>query len=96
MMSTTCSDPGGPRPSGEPGATGLTDAELQQGGWEPCFVADEPRLSEAVETYREIGFEVLLQPVRFDEEGCTDCMRCEPGRFQMIYVRKPPTPNGVE
>ncbi len=66
----------------------MTDADLERSGWQPCFVADEPRLSEAIETYREIGFEVLLQPVRTDDGACTECMRCEPGRFQMIYVRR--------
>jgi hypothetical protein len=96
MMSTNCSDQGGPQRDEEPGAAGLTDVELRQAGWEPCFVADEPRLSEAVETYREIGFEVLLQPVRFDGEQCTDCMRCEPGRFHMIFVRKSPPGEPVE
>jgi hypothetical protein len=96
MMLTTCSDPGGPRSSVSGGASGVTDTELLRDGWEACFVADEPRLSEAVETYREIGFDVRLQPVRLDGEACTDCMRCEPGRFQMIYVRRSSSPGSEE
>ncbi len=65
-----------------------TDAELRAAGWQRCFVADEPRLSEAVETYREIGFEVLVLPVRMDDDSCTECMRQAPERFRVIYVRQ--------
>ncbi len=57
-------------------------------GWQRCFVADEPRLSEAVETYQEIGFEVLVIPVRADDGECTECMRQDPERFRVIYCRR--------
>ncbi len=96
MTSTNCFDSAGPLAGGTRGDGDLTDADLERDGWERCFVADEPRLSEAVEIYRDIGCEVLLQPVREDGDGCTDCMRCEPGRFRVIYVRKPPADDRVE
>ena len=66
-----------------------SDAELRGAGWNRCFIADEPRLSEAVETYRDIGFEVLVVPVRADDAACTECMRARPDAFRVIYVRKP-------
>jgi hypothetical protein len=65
-----------------------TDADLRAAGWQRCFVADEPRLSEAVETYQEIGFEVVVLPVRADEDACNECMRQAPDRFRVIYVRR--------
>ena len=57
-------------------------------GWRRCFVADEPRLSEAIETYRELGYEVQLLPVALEDEGCTECMKHDPDRFRVIYTRK--------
>lgn len=66
----------------------MTDADLRASGWQRCFVADEPRLSEVVETYEELGFEVMLVPPPLDEESCTECMRQNPDRFRLIYIRK--------
>ncbi len=63
---------------------------LRAEGWQRCFIADEPRLSEAVETYRELGYEVTLLPVPLDDEACTECMRQDPARFRVIYTRKIP------
>ncbi len=68
--------------------SGVNNADLRDAGWQRCFVADEPRLSEAVETYEEIGFEVLVLPVRADEAECTECMRQNPDRFSVIYCRR--------
>jgi hypothetical protein len=84
----TCSEPDDGGPAAEGQHAHPTEAELLAEGWERCFVADEPRLSEAVETYREIGFEVLLLPVPLDDEACTDCMATESDRYRLIYVRR--------
>jgi len=66
-----------------------TEEDLLAEGWQRCFIADEPRLSEAVETYEELGFEVLLRPVDPEAEGeCTECMKQQPDRFKVIYTRK--------
>jgi hypothetical protein len=37
--------------------------ELEKEGWPRQFKADEPRLSEAVEMYNSLGFEVHLEPM---------------------------------
>ena len=76
--------------SSEPGdrRAGPTADELRSRGWERRFVYDEPRLSEAVEIYRELGFEVLLLPIAPDDSECTECMLQEPDRFKVIYTRK--------
>lgn len=66
--------------------------ELLREGWEQQGVYDEPRLSELIETYEEIGFEVLLQPFQpldpFDGPGCTACMEASPERYKTVYTRR--------
>ena len=62
--------------------------QLLAAGWRRAFIADEPRLSEAVEAYEELGFEVRLEPVPADDSECTECMTQAPERFRLIYTRK--------
>lgn len=63
--------------------------ELAREGWEKKTIADEPRLSEIVEMYKEIDFEVHLEPFNpEEEEGCTDCMKASPETYKVIYTRK--------
>ena len=65
------------------------EKELTREGWEKQTTFDEPRLSELVEMYKEIGFEVHLEAFHSDEEpGCTECMKADPDRFKTIYTRK--------
>lgn len=71
-----------------------TEEELLSAGFERCFVADEPRLSEAVDTYRELGFEVRLLPPRLDGDECQACMAVQPERFKAIYTRRIRPPEG--
>jgi hypothetical protein len=66
---------------------GRSEADLLAAGWERRFIYDEPRLSEAVELYRELGFEVTLLPVAPDDGRCTECMLQEPDRYRVIYTR---------
>jgi len=62
--------------------------ELGREGWVRQFTADEPRLSEAVELYDSLGFEVHLEPVMPGElaEGCQVCFE-EGERYKTIYTR---------
>ncbi|TET33548.1 MAG: hypothetical protein E3J72_16435 [Planctomycetota bacterium] len=63
--------------------------QLETEGWERMTTMDEPRLSELVEEYKELGFEVHLEPLHPDEEtDCTTCMEEEPEKYKTIYVRK--------
>jgi len=65
------------------------DVELTKEGWIKQSTLDEPRLSEVVQTYREIGFEVLLEPFRpEDENSCAECMKESPEDYQIVYTRK--------
>jgi hypothetical protein len=66
------------------------EEQLRKEGWEKRFTMDEPRLSEVVEQYKELGFDVLLEPVDISSEECTTCLKA-PGagqRYKTIYTRK--------
>jgi hypothetical protein len=75
------SDPGSPK----------TEAEALAAGYKRNFVADGPRLSEMIETYRELGFEVITVPISLDSADCNECMKQNPDKFQVIYTRRRPT-----
>jgi hypothetical protein len=62
--------------------------DLEAEGWQRCFVADEPRLSEAIATYRELGFDVRLAPVPVEDGACRECVKAAPDQFRLIYTRK--------
>jgi hypothetical protein len=64
------------------------EEELKNQGWEKRFTIDEPRLSEMVEQYKELGFEVLLEPVDTSSEECTSCITALPDRYKTIYTRQ--------
>ena len=76
------------------------EEELIGAGWERRFVSCEPRLSEMVEMYQEIGFEVHLEPLpgkeelesgetsSCDEKGCTACFDVDPERYRIIFTRR--------
>jgi len=66
------------------------EAELERQGWTRRFVADEPRLSEAVELYKSLGYEVRLEPAVFDEmsEECKKCLLYQNcNKYKTIYTR---------
>jgi len=66
------------------------DEKLKEEGWVRQFTASEPRLSEALNLYKSLGFEVHLEPVKpsqFDEE-CRACIEGEMGRCKTIYTRR--------
>ena len=65
------------------------EEKLVKEGWQKQATYDEPRLSEMVETYKEIGLEVHLEPFNpANEPGCTGCMQLTPELFKTIYTRK--------
>lgn len=78
------------------------EAELKAQGWARKFTADEPRLSEAVEEYRDLGFEVHLEPVDPDacqsEGQCTACFDNPEAarRFKVIFTRPAENAEGLD
>jgi len=65
------------------------EEELKRQGWVRQFVTDEPRLSEAVELYRSLGYEVRLEQASFDEvnQMCVNCLWTDCARYKIIYTR---------
>lgn len=64
------------------------EEELKKQGWEKRFTIDEPRLLDIVEQYKELGFEVLLEPVDTSSEECTTCITPFHDRYKTIYTRR--------
>lgn len=66
------------------------EEELKREGWTRRFTIDEPRLSEAVELYKSLGYEVHLEPASFDEaiEECKTCLLADCSKYKTIYTRK--------
>ena len=65
------------------------EEKLISKGWEKKATYDDPRLTEMIEAYEEIGLEVHLEPFNADNEaGCTGCMQQFPDQFKTIYTRE--------
>ncbi len=64
------------------------EEELKKQGWEKRFTMDEPRLSEMAEQYKELGFEVLFEPVDLTSEECTCCFIGNGKHYKTLYTRK--------
>jgi hypothetical protein len=63
--------------------------ELTAQGWQRQATYDEPRLTEMVDMYLEIGLEVHLESFHpEDEKGCDSCMAAFPGLYKTVYTRK--------
>ena len=65
------------------------EEKLINEGWQKQATYDDPRLTELVEMYEEIGLEVHLEPFNpANEKGCTGCMQMMPELYKTIYTRK--------
>ncbi len=64
------------------------EEELKKEGWEKRFTMEESRLLEMAEQYRELGFEVLIEPVDLSSEECLSCLAANPKRYKTLYTRK--------
>ena len=68
--------------------TEAREQELARQGWVKRITYDEPRLVEMVQMYKDLGFEVHLEPFDPDTEpGCVECIRCTPDQYKTIYTR---------
>ena len=65
--------------------------KLKSEGWVQRFTASGPRLQEAIENYRMLGYEVKTIPIKeLDLNGCTVCFEDESDDTVMIFTRKKP------
>lgn len=71
---------------------------LEGQGWRKQFMAAEPRLSEAVQAYREAGFEVHLEPLPPQKKSSkgkvcetnSECRTCFEGfedQYNIIFTK---------
>lgn len=67
--------------------------QLAAEGWTRQFMTNEPRLSEAVEEYTALGFQVHLEPVDptacAGGSGCDSCFQAPEvaAQFKIIFTR---------
>ena len=64
--------------------------ELSSQGWDRRFMVGPDRVKEANQLYRELGYEVLNEPVRPSEfnEICKECQTIACNDYVIIYTRK--------
>ena len=59
--------------------------------WERRSIIDNDRVSEQVEMYESIGFEVIVKdvdPEQLPEEYCKECFIANPEKYKILYTRK--------
>ena len=58
-------------------------------GWEARYVGSEPRLSEVAELYRELGFEVRVEPYVLPPDcgECQTCLESAGEGMKVVYVK---------
>ncbi len=62
--------------------------------WERRSIIDNDRVSEQVEMYESIGFEVMVKdvdPEQLPEEYCKECFIANPEKYKILYTRKKDT-----
>jgi hypothetical protein len=62
--------------------------------WERRSIIDADRVSEQVEMYESIGFEVMVKdvdPEQLPEEYCKECFIANPEKYKILYTRKKDT-----
>jgi len=65
----------------------MKEEELKKEGWVRAFTAEGARLWEAVELYKEIGYEVKI--VSYKEINWEGCEECFVGNdVKVIYIRR--------
>lgn len=63
--------------------------KLKAEGWCQQFTASGRRLSEAIENYHKLGFEVKTIPVKeLVKEGCDVCFDDDSDETAMIFTRE--------
>ena len=70
----------------------LPDPDLVAKGWERRFMADPNRLQESTAIYKELGYEIHIEPVKPEELStvCGDCRLVACSAFSTIYTRRKP------
>jgi hypothetical protein len=59
--------------------------------WLRRSIIDNERVSEQVEMYESIGFDVMVKdvvPEQLPQEYCKECFISNPEKYKIIYTRK--------
>ncbi|MFH1153975.1 MAG: hypothetical protein V1793_09165 [Pseudomonadota bacterium] len=66
------------------------NSESQEMGWKKRGIYDEPKLSEIAAMYKELGFQVRLEPLDLLNQttGCSECMKSSPDRYRVLYTHR--------
>ena len=66
------------------------DPILLAQGWQRRFVTDMNRAAEVADLYRQLGFEIRLEPIPQEQFGehCDACQLAMLLRFRTIYTKK--------
>jgi hypothetical protein len=70
---------------------------LRQAGWARQTTIGEPRLSEIVENYKSMGFEVHVEEFKAEGDGCNTCFDAGQGMgfsYGTVFIRKRNKPSG--
>ncbi|MBT8172218.1 hypothetical protein KJN74_05050 [Candidatus Bathyarchaeota archaeon] len=64
--------------------------KLKKQGWIKRTTIGEPTLSEIVEEYHSLGFDVHLEPITLEElnEQCNICCQNQIGKLKTVYIKK--------
>ena len=64
--------------------------ELEKKGWIKRNTIDDPRLSEIIEEYESLGFEVHLEPMKLEDldKECRICYKNQFDKLKTVYTRK--------
>jgi len=68
----------------------LPDPALVALGWERRFITDATRAPEVIQLYRQLGFEVRLEPVPPEQPAgpCEACQLVMLLQFRTVYTRR--------
>ena len=67
----------------------IPEERLSSERWKKRATYDDPRFSEIVDVYREIGFEVHLEPFNAEyEKDRTSCADSMSNLYKTIYTRE--------
>ena len=68
----------------------ISSDPLESENWERRGIFSEPRVGELVALYKELGYEVRVEPLDpadLPTEGCRECILVQSQRFRTIYTR---------
>ena len=71
----------------DPSGAARHDEELAREGWVRQFTASEPRLSEAVELYESMGYDVRVEQEDGSGRACNVCFGESSEQYKVIYIR---------